>query len=199
MIFDNLVESQAEARFSMYTTLFITFLLVVSTSFVLFVDNDLFCSCPSFSRWHSIKSYPINVTFDNPFSISGRNLFLFVRCQSPDYRPNREISRFGEENFGKSFRSRIQDVGRERGFFGGYGDDDSADNYKQNWRSHAGRIWWSRCHCNCEESCGQQRGPTQSHGRRHHDTIHFWVLRCQVSRSDRSDFFFEIGLLVCFA
>jgi hypothetical protein len=33
MIFDNLIKSQGEARFSMYTTLFVTFLLVVGTYF----------------------------------------------------------------------------------------------------------------------------------------------------------------------
>jgi hypothetical protein len=38
MIFDNLSRSQAEARFSMYTTLFITFLLVVSTEFIFDFD-----------------------------------------------------------------------------------------------------------------------------------------------------------------
>ena len=32
VIYDNLSVSQAEARFSMYTTLFVTFLLVVSTT-----------------------------------------------------------------------------------------------------------------------------------------------------------------------
>ena len=33
MIFDNLLVSQAQARFSMYTTLFITFILVVRNNF----------------------------------------------------------------------------------------------------------------------------------------------------------------------
>jgi hypothetical protein len=33
MIFDNLIKSQGEAKFSMYTTLFVTFLLVVGTYF----------------------------------------------------------------------------------------------------------------------------------------------------------------------
>ena len=39
VIYDNLSENQAEARFSMYTTLFVTFLLVVSTILICMTDR----------------------------------------------------------------------------------------------------------------------------------------------------------------
>ena len=41
VIFDNLLVSQAEARFSMYTTLFVTFLLVVSRTSTLQIEEHL--------------------------------------------------------------------------------------------------------------------------------------------------------------
>lgn len=63
MIFDNLVKSQEEARFSMYTTLFITFLLVVSTDKILkilFSNNTLFINLFHRLRYLFFILFPIS-------------------------------------------------------------------------------------------------------------------------------------------
>lgn len=72
MIFDNLVKSQEEARFSMYTTLFITFLLVVSTDKLLKI---LLSYNSSFiNLFHCLRYF----FFFFLFILSGWNIFLFI-------------------------------------------------------------------------------------------------------------------------
>ena len=79
MIFDNLVKSQEEARFSMYTTLFITFLLVVSTHKILkivFSNNSLFINLFNCLRYLFFILFPISCQVGTYFFSSDVNRLI---------------------------------------------------------------------------------------------------------------------------